>query len=288
MFKRVIGSIAVVLTTAFLTAGCIKVDMDLTVAKDDTVSGTIIFAIAKSLAEATEGGVYTGPNTEGLLPGAANAKTEPYEEGDFVGTRYTFSGVPLENFRPEFEGDTSELGIVRDGDNLVVSGVLDTSTPDQDLEDNPFGAAIMESFAATTSIKISITLPGEIKETNGDVTEQTITWSGALGKKLEMQAVAYAPLTPPIDWILLAIIAGGILFIVVGVLIFVRMRNGKYPKTATKKVTVNKSKDSGQSAQKLTFAEAMEIRPWYQKKRYAIPLIAMILTALVFWVSITN
>jgi hypothetical protein len=212
--SRAFRVIAVGLATVFLTTGCIKVDMAMTIAKDDTVSGEFVFAVAKSLSEMSEESGDNATSTDGLLSGAENVKTEVYDDGQFVGTKYVFEGVPLEQFKPKFDDDASALSIVRDGDNIVVSGALDASTPDAGLEENPFGSAILESFAASTSIKIAIDFPGEIKETSGKASGQKVTWIGAFGKKLDITALVYSPLTPPIDWILIGSLAGGALLLV--------------------------------------------------------------------------
>lgn len=287
-FSRAFRVLAVALATVLLTTGCIKVDMAMTIAKDDTVSGEFVFAVAKSLSEMSEESGDNATSTDGLLSGAENVKTEVYDDGQFVGTKYVFEGLPLEQFKPKFDDDASALSIVRDGDNIVVSGALDASTPDAELEENPFGSAILESFAASTSIKIAIDFPGEIKETSGQVSGQKVTWIGAFGKKLDITALVYSPLTPPIDWILVGSLAGGALLLVGLFLILWTRKRQKDIKVVPQKSTSSNKQPSPVPLEKLTLAEAMLIRPWFQQKRYAIPLIVVLLTALVYWVGFTN
>jgi hypothetical protein len=286
--SRAFRVIAVGLATVFLTTGCIKVDMAMTIAKDDTVSGEFVFAVAKSLSEMSEESGDNATSTDGLLSGAENVKTEVYDDGQFVGTKYVFEGVPLEQFKPKFDDDASALSIVRDGDNIVVSGALDASTPDAELEENPFGSAILESFAASTSIKIAIDFPGEIKETSGKASGQKVTWIGAFGKKLDITALVYSPLTPPIDWILIGSLAGGALLLVGLFLILWTRKRQKDSRVVPQKSATSKKKPIPAPLEKLTLTEAMLTRPWYQQKRYAIPLIVVLLTALVYWVGFTN
>jgi hypothetical protein len=224
--KRILGSIAVVLSTVLLTTGCIKLEMDMNVAADDTVSGTMVLAVSKSLAELSTGGT---PSTDSLFESNAFVKVEPYDDGEFTGSSYIFRGIPISQFKPDI-GDGSEFAIQRQGDNIVVSGVLDTSSQSAELESNPFATSIMESIAATTSIRLSITLPGEILETNGEVQGQTITWNGAFGDKLEIQAVAISPLSLLSNWFLMgAILAGVVIF---GTVLTIVIRNRKKPKLA--------------------------------------------------------
>ena len=201
--KRTFISLSTALAVVLLTTGCIKLNMDLTVEKDDTVSGTIVFAIAKSLSELAQNegsGESSAPTTDGLLKNAKDVKIAKFDDGDFVGSSYTFENLPLEEMAPEV-GDNSNFAIARDGDNLIVSGAMDFSSGDS-TESNPFADAMMAGFAASTDIRISVSLPGEIKDTNGTVEGQKITWKGKFGKSLELKAVSYSPLTPPINWLL--------------------------------------------------------------------------------------
>jgi hypothetical protein len=227
--RRIFGSIAVVLSTVLLTTGCIKLEMDMTVAADDTVSGTMVFAVAKSLAELSQEGSDGTPTTDNLFEGNAFVKAEPYDDGEFTGSSYIFQGIPMSEFKPDV-GDGSGFAIERQGDNIVVSGVLDTSSQGEELESNPFAESILETIAETTSIRVSITLPGEIIETNGQVEGQTITWNGAFGEKLELQAVAVSPLSLFSNLILIGAIVLGVL--IVGIVLAVVIRNRKKPKLA--------------------------------------------------------
>lgn len=270
-----------------LTTGCIKLDLSMTISKDDTVSGALIFAVSKELAEASKSQDESPTETGGLLADAPNVKPEPYDDGKYVGTQYAFEDVPLEAFKPKFNDDGSALTIVRDGHNIVVSGELDSSTSDSQTDSNPFGDAILKSFAASSSINISMTFPGEIKESSGKVDGQTITWVGEFGEKLSISAVVYAPLTPPIDWFLIGALAA-VLITGAGVLTFVlsrRKRSGQGlgELSPDKSVVVLESPPD-----RLTLEEAMLIRPWYQQKRFVVPLVMAILTAFVYWVSFTS
>jgi hypothetical protein len=231
---RSLKIVLVGLSVALLTTGCVKFNLDLEVKQDDTVSGTMVFAVAKGLSDLgdqSETG-STSPETEGLLGQAENVKVEPFDDGDFVGSSYTFENVPLEEFTPEI-GDGGTFGLSRDGDNIVVSGLLDSSTPTEDQQDNPFGGAFLEGIFNSSDIRISVTLPGEIKETNGTVEGQTITWEGKFGEKLELSAIAYAPKIDPLVWIVGSSLVIGL---VVGLLtlLILRMRRraqAKEPRT---------------------------------------------------------
>jgi hypothetical protein len=282
--RRIWGLIAVSLSTVLLTTGCIKLEMDMTVATDDTVSGNMVFAISKSLAEmgAEESDAESSstPETDNLFADAENVTIEPFDDGEFVGSSYSFEGLPLSQFAPQV-GDNSAFAIERQGDNLVISGVLDTSAEGEELEENPFADSIMEGFAASTSIRVTVTLPGEIIETNGQVDGQTITWKGAFGEKLDLQAVAVSPLSTPINWLLVGGIAGIVLGIggVVLTVLLGRKKQGT-PKTETGKKDSKGAKPKKQTKAEILAAEALAARPWYQKKRFAFPAMGLFVVSL--------
>lgn len=210
------------LSVVMLTTGCVKLNVDLTVNSDDTVSGTMVFALAKSLAQLGEetDASTNGPETQGLLKESENVVVEKFDDGEYIGSTYKFENLPLEEFTPKID-DANDFGLTRDGDNIVVSGVLDTSSNSQDLENNPFGEAFLAGFVNSSEIRISITLPGEIKETNGTVQGQTITWKGSFGERLEINAISYAPKIDPIILIIGSSLAFGLL---VGLVSFVILR----------------------------------------------------------------
>jgi hypothetical protein len=221
--KFVLAALSVVL----LTTGCVKLNVDLTVNGDDTVSGTMVFAVSKELAALSEESESsgTGTETEGLLKNAENVTIEPFDDGDFVGSTYTFEGLLLEEFAPEI-GEESAFGLSREGDNLIVAGVIDTSSDSEELENNPFAGAFLAGLVSSSDLRVSITLPGEIKETNGTVEGQTITWKGSFGKKLEMNAIAYAPLTNPLILIVGSSLGAGLLIGLIA-LVFLRAKRSK-------------------------------------------------------------
>ena len=85
-----IRSATVVAGLTLLLAGCLKLDLALTLSPDDTVDGEMVFAVNKELLE------LTGQSVDDLLGDAAvpddvpGATQEPYEDDRFVGTRVLF------------------------------------------------------------------------------------------------------------------------------------------------------------------------------------------------------
>ena len=82
--KRIFASFAAMLSVMLLTTGCIKLNMNLDVAADDTVSGNIVFAISKELADL--GGADSAPETDTLLPKSDAVNVTEFDDGKFVGS----------------------------------------------------------------------------------------------------------------------------------------------------------------------------------------------------------
>lgn len=163
-------------------AGCMKVDMDMTLSSDDTVSGSLTMAFADELAtsmgmDPQELWDQAGGEVATDLP--EGATQEPYADGEYTGTTMTFSDMPIE----EMSGaGTDELSITRDGDDYVVSGTMDMSDDTGQLNSLP------GDVAETFDVRIAVTFPGEITDTNGTVDGSTVEWRPAMGETTEIYA----------------------------------------------------------------------------------------------------
>jgi hypothetical protein len=172
-----------------LLTGCLKLDMAITISPDDTVDGELVFAVNKELLK------LSGQSVEDILGNTAvpsdieGATQEPYEDDRFVGTKVRFEDVALADMQPGAGSDS--LSIERVGDTYEVSGVMDLTTDDPQLQGNPFEDQIKEAFD-TAELRIAITFPGEVLETNGTVDGTTVTWEPVFGERTELTAVASA------------------------------------------------------------------------------------------------
>jgi hypothetical protein len=178
-----VGILAVLLT------GCIKLNVDFSVSSDNTVNGTMVFAFSKQLLQ------LTGQSAQALLASSApipssvpGLSAKPYDDGEFSGEEYTLDAVPLTQFSDD---PSSPFRIVRTGDTFTVSGVLDLSS----------GAGVsgasgaipgLDQALAGADIRISITFPGEVTDSNGVVDGTTVTWMPKIGQRLEIHATAGA------------------------------------------------------------------------------------------------
>lgn len=216
MKMRVAGRLLALGAMALLLAGCFKVNMDVEVTPENTVSGTAIIAVDESLLE------LSGQSADQLfqdmdlsdLP--AGASVDPYEEDGFVGQQITFDEVSLEDFRGNNTlsgaGAEDQLDIVRQGDEFLVSGAIDMSGPEFTGEEVP------EEFMDNFEFRVSITFPGEVKSATGDIDGNTVTWQPKIGENTPVEAVASAIPSSSSPLLLILLIAAGA--IVLGAIAF--------------------------------------------------------------------
>jgi len=222
---RMLGRAAAAGVLALALTGCVKLDMDLAVQSDDTVDGSVVFGLSKSLAGLP--GVNPGDLTGAPIdkPEQGKVTTKKYDDGDFLGTQMDFTDVPLSEFGKSSGGD--DLTIKREGDQFTVSGVLDLSGQDTGTDTSGMDLA---ALASSAKIRVRIAFPGEVVSANGAVDGNAVTWTPKFGEKVEIRAVAKAkdggfPLST-------ALIAGGLLVGLVavgGFLILSMRRRGSTP-----------------------------------------------------------
>jgi len=202
---------------ALLLSGCFKVNMDVEVSPENTVSGTAVIAVDESLLE------LSGQNADQLLKDMdlsslpAGATTEKYQEDGFIGQRITFSDVPLTEFTGNNTlsgtGTGDQLNIVRRGDEFHVTGAFDMSGPEFT------GTEVPQQFLENFEFTISITFPGEVKSATGEIDGRTVTWKPTFGKNTRVEAVASAIPSASSPLLMILLIAGAAL--ILGAVVFV-------------------------------------------------------------------
>lgn len=186
--RRLLGATALTTLVAVSLAGCVKMDMQLDLQTDDTVDGSMVFAVSNALAEMTGQDPATiaeemSGDTFDMDEGTITS-TEPYDDGEYVGSEITFEGESLDSFA----GATGEeLSIVRDGDEFVVSGTMDLSDAALGTE-GAGGDEMMSGLMEGFDIQISITFPGSVSEHNGELDGNTVTWTPQYGEATEISA----------------------------------------------------------------------------------------------------
>lgn len=174
------------LATLFLT-GCVLVEVDLTVDRNDRVSGSLTVGVSDAASDGTN--LPPEAQLSEAFNGIEEVLVERFRERGFVGERAVFTNAPLEVFAP-VEGDSQLVTFERDEQTLRVGGVVDFS----DLEGAESAGASLENI----SIRISVS--GTITATNGQVDEKgnSITWYPQFGERLELFATVDAPVGGPL------------------------------------------------------------------------------------------
>ncbi len=215
------GRMLAVAGLVILLSSCIKLNMDLTVSTDNTVSGSAIVAVDKQLLalsgqpvdEIFGGDTIAPEGTEGLT-------TSDYEDDTFVGQEITFDGVPIAALS-ELE-DADALKIAREGDVFTVTGALDMTNDTGGADANE----AVQNALSSADISISITFPGPVASSNGEINGNTVSWTPKLGERTELQAQASAipsgSSSSPVLWIVIAAVA---VLVVIGAVLMMRRRS---------------------------------------------------------------
>ena len=218
--KRLLGVVAL----ALLLTGCFRVNFDLEVSPENTVAGTAVIAVDQDLLELTGQSVdqfFSQADISDLPP---NASIDDYEQDGFVGKQVTFDEVPLDEFQQNQTlsgaGATGEsLSIVRQGDEFVVNGGFDMSGPEFTGQDVP------EQFLENFEFRITITFPGPVTSSTGEIDGNSVTWEPTFGENTRIEARASAIPSTSSPWLMILLIAGGALLL--GGLVYVLTHRSK-------------------------------------------------------------
>jgi len=221
-------------------AGCMKVDMDMTLSEDDTVSGSIVMAVSNGLAESMgmEPGELWDQAGGELAQGAPEGATqEPYADDEYTGTRYTFTDTPIS----ELSGEGGEdLSITREGDTYVVDGTMNLSDGADQLESVP------QDVQDTFDVRLAITFPGPVSEATGTVDGTTVTWAPRVGENTEIHAVGAAEAgAAGFPWWIVGLVVG---LVVIGLVVWFVVRNNRRPAPATAPATGTVTGDTALAA----------------------------------------
>jgi len=163
--------------------------MALTLNDDDTFDGSVVMAFSDELAasldmDPQEMWDQMGSEMESDLP--EGATQEPYAEDGYTGTRITYADQPIAQLDT---GAADSLSVVREGDEYVVSGTMDMTGEEFDPETGDATSdELTRQMMESLDIRISITFPGEVTETNGAVDGSTVTWTPVVGELNEISA----------------------------------------------------------------------------------------------------
>ncbi|TDE99080.1 hypothetical protein EXU48_02555 [Occultella glacieicola] len=169
-----------------LLTGCLKIDGDIRINTDDTISGEVLVAFSTAWA------ISQGEDPEGLVDTIEDELTaapdsgvtgERYDDGEFSGMQLTLTEVPIDRVR---SATSDVLRIERVGGNYEVTGDFSELDP-------TIGGELPSEVP--WSVHLSVTFPNGVTEHDGTLSGDTVTWELGPGNT-SMHAVGPGPQTP--------------------------------------------------------------------------------------------
>jgi hypothetical protein len=187
--KRGIFATSIAIILIFITSGCMKLNMNLVVNEDDTVSGDMIIAYSnQALALAESYGSSNALDVNNLITKQDGMTVTPYKDDSYTGSKVTFAKKPFSAFSTGTSADS--LTFTKTGNIVKVSGVLDMSGNSSSSVSDAMSNPLTASLFSTSDIAVTITMPGKVTSSTGTVNGQTVTFKGKLGDKLVISAEA--------------------------------------------------------------------------------------------------
>lgn len=169
--------------------------MALEVNKDSTISGTMIFALADSLAAMGDSSQSTDSPTDSFVNSTAKGvKVSQYKQGGYTGQKFTLDHVPFSEFGSG-KDSSSDFKIKRNGKKITVSGFLDLSTGDTGASGSQWGDALAKSILSSADLRISIKFPAKVVTSTGEISKdgKSVTWHPKMGEKLDLTTTVEMP-----------------------------------------------------------------------------------------------
>lgn len=199
MRSRIAASVSLTVLAMVALTGCLKLDADIEVHTDETVSGTMTLGVSKELISMFEemaegmGGESTGGFDEDMFnPDEVpeGAEVEPFEDDKFIGQTITFSDITLEELTSSTTDESEDSWtLVHEGDEFIFEGDASFSSEETTTETEGMDLGLDEIFAQS-DMRIALTFPGEVTEANGEIDGNTVVWRPKFGETLQMRAVA--------------------------------------------------------------------------------------------------
>jgi hypothetical protein len=221
--RKILALLGMMLVLAL--AGCVRFQADLSVDDRSLLDGDIVVAVItndepESATNARDAAADIEARLLPALRGSDGVTATPYEQDDYVGTRFSLDNTPL----AALDGGGSEgaLRLSRTGDQYEFSGTLDF-TPGEETEN-----AEVDGDPGDSDISVSIGFPGEVLDHNGELDGTRVTWTTTLEGSVDMHATASA-VAPPVSvqqvlLILAAIVLPLAVIVLVAVLLVRRHR----------------------------------------------------------------
>jgi hypothetical protein len=225
-------SVVGIISSCLLLTSCIKMDVNLVINKDATVSGSMIFAVADSLAELGAGGANANSSESNPLEDSINTKAKGvtesvYKSNGYTGTKYTFDRIPFEEFNKGNSGGENEFKLIKDGNRLTVKGLIDFSQTDSGDSSSDLGALgdeFAKSITSSFDINIAVKFPVKVLKSTGKISDDgmTVSWKPKYGEKVDISTTVEIP--SGFQFFYLIVILG---LLGVGAAIYLILRRGR-------------------------------------------------------------
>jgi hypothetical protein len=180
--RRTLTGALLTLLAVLALAGCVKANAAMNLNPDDTVSGTMVFAVEDDAAE--QFGIspqdlwsQARDQITGELPQGTTEK--PYAKDGWTGVEVTLPDTPIDQLT-SIGGET--VSVTRDGDEYVVAGTVDLTDMVKGQENLPL--EVLGEF----DISLAVTFPGPVTSSNGTVSGSTVTWKPPAGERTAISA----------------------------------------------------------------------------------------------------
>ncbi|MEJ8282212.1 LppM family (lipo)protein [Pseudonocardia spirodelae] len=192
--------------------GCTRVQVAMAVQPDDTVDGTVVVATPDGAPDGR------GPQMEVPADLQDKVETSPYDQDGFVGTRaafedLSFAEVSQLNLLGGSAAGRAGLELRRVGERIAVQGRADLTTMPVDRSD----------------VRLAISFPGEVVESDGEADGGTVTWEFTPGEVSQINAsvISTDPNAPSIlGWSLLL---AGLVVVAAGAAVLLARRDRNPP-----------------------------------------------------------
>ena len=229
--KRIMALFAIFSSCLLLTS-CIKMDINLVINKDATVSGSMVFAVSDSLAElGGENSEDSNPLEDAINTDAEGVTESVYKSGGYTGTKYTFDRIPFEEFNKSNSDGGNGFQLIRDGNKLTVKGSLDlseTDSQDSDSDLGEWGDEFAKSITSTFDIDIKVRFPVKVLESTGQISDDgmSVSWTPKYGEKVDLTTTVELPSGFQTIYLIIGIGVVG-----VGITVFLILRKSRKPTT---------------------------------------------------------
>lgn len=200
--RRPLRTLTALALVAFSLTGCMKLDLAMTVNSDDTLDGTVIVALDKSvLGLSGKSAEEAFANAEGSLSDLPEgSRTEVYDDGKYYGKKVVYDDLPFADFN---SGQPGAPSITHADGKYVFTADLRTGNADLGPQ-----AELMRPFLSSVQITFAVTFPGDVVEHDAKavVDGRTVRWNVAVGGRNELRAVAEEGSAFP--WLVVAVVGG--------------------------------------------------------------------------------